>query len=83
MKLTDGELERLTGGKLLLGGTVLVARVIANDVIVGMVRVHWGRRDVKAPAPDINLNWAFDFGPKLVITIQYYLGYEVQIIIFF
>ncbi len=55
MERTDSELERLAGGKLLVRGSVLVPRVVADDVIVGMVRVHGGRRDVKATAPDVNL----------------------------
>ncbi len=52
---TDCELEGLAGGKLLVCGAVLVARVVADDVIVGVVRLHgrWG--DVVAPTPDLHL----------------------------
>ncbi len=55
LERTDGELERLAGGKLLVSGPILVPRIVADDVIVGMVRIHGGRRDVKATAPDVNL----------------------------
>ncbi len=55
LECTDGELERLAGGKLLVSRSVLVPLVVADDVIEGMVRIHRGRRDVKTTAPDVNL----------------------------
>lgn len=49
------QLKRLKHGEFLLGGTVSIARVLKNFLVVRVGFVHWGRWNVEAAAPDLDL----------------------------
>ena len=51
----DGQLQGLEHGELFLGGSVLVAGVVDDGVVVGVVRLHGRGRRVERPPPDLHL----------------------------
>ena len=67
----DGQLERLEHGELLGLGVALVAVVLDNGIVVGMVGLHgwWGH--IEATAPDLHLSLSvLGSGLSLVQTGQ-------------
>lgn len=52
----DSQFQRLKHGKFFFAGLSGVTRIVHDDFVKITRLVQWRRRDIEAPAPDLNLN---------------------------
>ena len=70
----DGELEGLKHGELLLGGSVLVARIVDDGVVIVVAGLHGRWRGIEGTAPNFDLLFAVLLGRLCLVQTRQTFG---------